>query len=288
MCRTGGSAHPRARGQSRPPSMPMKCPTGNAVDLSGGMLRMACVELTYLAAQRLVAVHDTLGIAGGPEVNAISAGFAGSVSTVPSMGSSASRSSKRGHSLARGPSVATSPTIGTSTHTSWWKCHPPELIGGDEHLRCGGRQDVADFLSTVEVHDRNDDRAEQTPIAQNVAAASIQFGSWNATTSPGPTPRAWSPAANRRATRSTSLNVPVYGRTVECTRNVECGLRRQRIGQQCAQRVGRPPALGFIAVLQLGADRHDWGSRRPCRAPQRCSGYKHRVHSRTCLSFEQV
>ena len=44
--------------------------------------------------------------------------------------------------------------------------------------------------------------------AQNATAASRQFGSWNATTSPGPTPRACSPAARRRASRSTSPNVP--------------------------------------------------------------------------------
>lgn len=51
--------------------------------------------------------------------------------------------------------------------------------------------------------------------AQNVAAASIQFGSWNATTSPAFTPRRRSPAANRRATSSTSPKVPVNGRTAE-------------------------------------------------------------------------
>ena len=45
-------------------------------------------------------------------------------------------------------------------------------------------------------------------LARRVAAASSQFGSWNATASPGPMPRPRSPAATRRASASTSPSVP--------------------------------------------------------------------------------
>ena len=103
---------PSSTGHSNPPSMPMKCPTGNAVRLSGGMLRMAGIELTDLAAQGLVAVHDALGIAGGARGEGDQRrARTGSVSTVPAIGSAARRSSK---------SRPTSPTIGTSTHRSAW------------------------------------------------------------------------------------------------------------------------------------------------------------------------
>ncbi len=39
--------------------------------------------------------------------------------------------------------------------------HAAELLGGDEHAWLGGRQDVADLLASVEVHDRHHHRAEE-------------------------------------------------------------------------------------------------------------------------------
>ena len=50
--------------------------------------------------------------------------------------------------------------------------------------------------------------------------ASTQFGSWKATTSPGPTPLACSDHASERAARSTSPKLPAQGWTPERTRNV--------------------------------------------------------------------
>ena len=39
--------------------------------------------------------------------------------------------------------------------------HPAEFLGGDEHLRPRGGDDVAQFLAAVEVHDRHHDRTEE-------------------------------------------------------------------------------------------------------------------------------
>ena len=39
--------------------------------------------------------------------------------------------------------------------------HPPELLGGDEHLRPRRGDDVAQFLAAVEVHDRHHDGTEE-------------------------------------------------------------------------------------------------------------------------------
>ena len=39
--------------------------------------------------------------------------------------------------------------------------HPPEFLGGDEHLRPRGAQYVAEFLGAVEVHDGHDNRTQQ-------------------------------------------------------------------------------------------------------------------------------
>ena len=52
-------------------------------------------------------------------------------------------------------------------------------------------------------------------MAQNVAAASTQLGSWNATGSPGCTPTARSPPATRHARSYPSANVPRHGRVSE-------------------------------------------------------------------------
>src|SRR5258708_12025074 len=81
--------------------------------------------------------------------------------------------------------------------------------------------------------------APRNAEAQNTAAACIQLGSWNATRSPGPTPRARSPQARLRATRSTSRNVPDHGRTAECTRNAVSGAA-------CRPRASRSPRVSRV------------------------------------------
>ena len=207
---------------------------------------MAGVQLTDLAPQRLVAVHDALGIARGTRgegdqrrlrrvrVHGAPHGLVGE--QIVEIASDAVRRSAR------------------RRHRSGWICHSPELLGGDEHLRSGGRQDVADFLSAVEVHDRNHDGAEQGrgperrgrfhPVGQlerddvtGAHPAGLQTS--------GQPPRDSLDVAERPGVRPDGRVHPKR-RVWLCV---------QRIGQQCAQRVGRPPALGFVAVPQLGADR---------------------------------
>ena len=64
-----------------------------AGELAAAVGRVVLQQLAYLEAERLMAVHDALGVAVVPDVKAISAGPAGSAATVPSIGSSSSRSS---------------------------------------------------------------------------------------------------------------------------------------------------------------------------------------------------
>ena len=92
-----------------------------------------------------------------------------------------------------------------------------EAVGGDHDRRRGRRQDVVDLLRPVEVHD-GDDHRPQVGGRPEREPASTQFGSWNTTTSPGPTPSAASAPASARADRSTSAKVPRHGRTAERTR----------------------------------------------------------------------
>ena len=92
-----------------------------------------------------------------PEVKAISAGLAGSVGE-------RARHRLVGEQVVEACSSA--PTRRRSARSdvaqrSGWNCHPAELVGGDEDLRPRGRQDVAEFLAAVEVHDRHDDRTEE-------------------------------------------------------------------------------------------------------------------------------
>ncbi len=129
-----------------------KWPTGVAISWLSPIKLDLAGDLTRFADQAAMAVDDTLGRADHTGGESDHGGAAGSAATVPASGSSASRSSK---SLPIGP-------IG----------HPAELLGSDEHPRFGGGQDVRQLLAAVgtSIAPRNAD-------AQNVAAASIQFGS---------------------------------------------------------------------------------------------------------------
>ena len=94
----------------------------------------------------------------------------------------------------------------------------PERIGGHERLHTRARQDVQDFLRPVEVHDRHDDgtevrdrverRRRLQPVRQlhrdGVAGTDAARGS---------------PVATRRASRSTSPNVPRNGARSDRTVN---------------------------------------------------------------------
>ena len=195
---------PSSTGHNKPPSMPMKCPTGNAVRLSCGMLRMARVELTNFATKGLVAVHDALGVrvvARGERDQCRIRGV---------------RVDGAQHGLTGQQFVEIASDQGDDRHVDAHvgvEVHSTEVLGGDEHLRVE-RSSGCNRLPFDRKSARSAPPRRRASVeAQKVAAASIEFGNWNATTSPGLTPRACRPAANRRATRSTSLNVPVYGRT---------------------------------------------------------------------------
>ena len=88
-----------------------------------------------------------------PEVNAISAGIGG-------VGGDGARHRLVGEQVVE----SSAPTRADDRHVRaqiGLKRHPAELLGGDEHLRPGRGQDVADLLAAVEVHDRHDHRAEE-------------------------------------------------------------------------------------------------------------------------------
>src|SRR5258707_11092182 len=169
-----------------------------------------------------------------PEVKAISAGPAGSAAMVPGIGSALSRSSKLaelapwrgvdGGSSPLGPAESrpTSPTTGTPAHRSAWYSSRPNRAAVTKT-----RGLIVSRMYPTSLRPQKwtigTTTAPRNAEAQNTAAASIQLGSWNATRSPGPTPRARSPPASLRANRSTSRNVPDHGRTAECTRNAVSG-----------------------------------------------------------------
>ena len=164
-----------------------------------------------------------LGARVVPEVKAISAGPAGSARHRARP--AARRRAGRRTSCSRAALVDAHQTddrdVGAQVRL---ERHPPELLGGDEDLAaarwpgCGrapcGRRSA-----------RSARRPRRgTPTPRTSTAASIQFGSCSATTSPGPTPRRRRPAASRRAASSTSAKVPAKGRTSECTTNPASGL----------------------------------------------------------------
>ena len=73
------------------------------------------------------------------------------------------------------------------------------------------------------------------------------------TTSPGSTPRRRSPAANRRASRWTSSNVPRYGSVSDQNRTSRWPFRAEEVVEERTERDVGPEALGAVARLQFGA-----------------------------------
>ena len=223
-------------------------------ETSGGMLRMAGVELTDLAPQRLVAVHDALGIARGArgerdQRRVRRVGVHGAL-----------------HGLVGQQVVEIASDQSDDRHVDAHvrvEFHSPELLGGDEHLRSGGRQDVTDFLSAVEVHDRHHDGAEQGrgperrgrfhPVGQlerddvtGTHPAGLQTS--------GQPPRDLLDVAERPGVRPDGRVHP--------KRRLRLCL--QRVGQQCTQacRPSTSPRIRSGPSARGGS--HDWGSLRPC------------------------
>ena len=132
-------------------------------DRGGGELpaavgRVVREQLAGLEAERLMAVDDALRVAGRArgEGDQRRAGRIGARRCRPSARRRADR-----RRCSRASSRPDQPTIGTSAHRSGWYFIRPNSLGGDEHLRPRGGQDVAEFLAAVEVHDRHDHRAEE-------------------------------------------------------------------------------------------------------------------------------
>ncbi len=104
------------------------------------------------------------------------------------------------------------------------KLHPPELLGGDEHLRPGRAEMMwLEFLAAVEVHDRHDRprRGTPTPRTRGGFHPVRQLDRHHVA---GPTPRARSRRPVGGPAISTSAKVPANGRTAECTQKPVSGL----------------------------------------------------------------
>ena len=75
----------------------------------------------------------------------------------------------------------------------------PERGRGHQDPHPGAAQDVADLLRSVEVDDGDHHRPQEGGGVEGRRRPPTQLGSWNATGSPGPTPRSASAPASRRA-----------------------------------------------------------------------------------------
>ena len=168
---------------------------------------------------------------------------------VPAIGSSASRSSKRAHALAarRRPGRRSArPRTGRAGTVI-----RPNSSAVMNTFGLRGREDVARVPCGRRSARSAPPPRRGTPTPRTTTAASIQFGSWNATTSPGPTPRSRRPAASRRACSSTSAKVPANGRTAECTQKPASGLAAGRRATRSPSVSGRPPPLVLVPFGQL-------------------------------------
>ncbi len=227
-------------------------------DRRGGELvaavgRVAACQLARLEGQSAVTVHNSLGIAGrsGGEGDQRRSCRVRSDDTGQRFG---------GEQVVEVPSYDAD--HGDLRAQLGVVSQVPEPFCGDEDLRLDGVEDVADFLTAVEVDDRYYDRAEARrgpedgrrlhPVGQlerhDVAGAD--------------TPLAQS--RGQSAGRPFDLAegaVPGPYRRVD----PEGGLRggRQSPGQQVTDRLPGPPALRLIAVDQFSGDlSHDWNPSR--------------------------
>ena len=158
----------RSSGTTKALSIPMKWPTGAPV-MVGGPPR-GNMWSSWRASHVIVRCEwiTPFGSLVVPEVNAISAGASGSTGVGAAIGSPSSRSANGG-ARGRGATPAgVSPTtqparpgpIGEEALPHRQVVGEPEAVGGDDDGGVGGVEDVVDLLGAVEVHDRDDHRAE--------------------------------------------------------------------------------------------------------------------------------
>ena len=135
-------------------------------DRRGGQLpapagRVVRQELSRFAAQRLVTVDHALGVAGGAgrEGDQCRRGGVRRHRAVHRfVGEQVVEVAFVAAELTRGTDQADEGDVGAQIRLI---PHAPEFHGGDEHARCGGSEDVTQFLAPVEMHDGHDHGAEQ-------------------------------------------------------------------------------------------------------------------------------
>ena len=145
-----------------------------------------------------------------------------------------------------------------------------EAVGGHDHRRRDGAEDVVDLLGPVEVHDRHDDRTEVGRRPERDAGLH-PVRELEHDDVAGPDAVGAQRTGQRRAGRSTSANVPRHGRTFERTLKA-MSPRRPRPRRPVAEGVVVPPPLGAVArgeVLGTGRRCH-WSC--PPMSPSPSSG----------------
>ena len=228
------------------------------------VVRMVLGELADLESQCLMAVHHTLGVAGGPRRE---------------RDQCRTRRVGVGRALHR---FVVEQVVEVDAHARNDRnvgaqirliLHPAELLGGDEHLRPGGGQDVTEFLAPVEVHHRHDDRAEQrrSPECRRRLHPVRQLERDDVPLAHAPRSEAGREPPRHVLDRAEGAGVRPRSR-VHPKGDVGAGLQCR--GQQIAECVRCPPALGFVSCPQR-------------RGHGAAGGVKHSAHSRTGFSLKQ-
>ena len=242
----------------------MKWPTGAPVIGGGPPVGDMRAELAGLEADRAVRVDDALGVAGGARGegdrsparpgrrragarSSVARRAGGRTATAPAGQRRSGRRRRQPQRRATRRRAARRRRRGSRCARSGRRSR--RASGGD-------LEDVVDLLRR-----RRSARPARRPrpakaAPQNVIAASTQFGSWKTTTSPGPTPRACSEPANRRAPgrpRRTS-------RARDASTNAQrtSGFRPSQPGRDDrAEALVGPPALGAVALDEIGGHRSE-------------------------------
>ena len=211
-----------------------------AGELAAAVGRVVLQQLACLETQGLMAVHDALGVAcgAGGEGDQRRAGGVGGEGAGQRFG--VEQIVVRACSSRERSSVPPDQPDDRDVRAEvGLKLHAPELFCRDEDARLGRAEDVSRVPCARRSarSARSPRRGTPTPRTPRRPPSSSAVAS--ATTSPGPTPRARSPAASRRASSSTSRKVPANGRTAECTTKPASGLA-------CSPRAMRSPRVSCV------------------------------------------
>ena len=133
-----------------------------AGELAAAVGRVVLQQLAGLEAERLMAVDDALGVAGGAggEGDQRRAGGVGGEGAVHRFGVEQVVVAVQ-MLLARALVGAHQSDDRDVRAEVGLELHAPELFCGDEDARLGRAEDVAEFLAPVEVHDRHGDGAQE-------------------------------------------------------------------------------------------------------------------------------